>query len=985
MNRSIHPVPPGRRSLLAAVAGSVLALLVVGVPFWLVAAAGGPFVHLDPGALWQAAVRHRPGDVREVAGWLGRVAVLMAWLAWAWLTVCVVVEVRAWITGRSTVRLPASRTFQWAAALLVGTAFAIGAGGRVPVHRTSQVGIIGNAHPATPFAAGEAGRAATASGDHTVPRERSMQSPSESEPMHPTRVPELRDLQSTERYLSLPLPDPNRPDATPGDGVGHGFGPEIGHEVAPRDTLWSIAEARLGDPRRWREIADLNYGTVQFDGAALSTDHWVRPGWHLVLPGPPAREPTVETSTAVPSLPTVAIPEHSPDRTPVVDEDRSPVGGLPAVPLGAGIVGIGVADLLDRLRRVQQRHRRSGNRIRLPDQGLRDFEQRLRIGDGDECLDAIEAAVQAFFRTVESSSGMYRVHEVVVTADQVRLTFSSLPGDEVPAPFSAGADPNSVVVDRSSLAPAAAARRGVRGRFPLPTLVTVARDADELTMVNVEGVGSVLLAGDAYANEGVGRALALELATSRWASSFDLVLVGFGTGLERCERVAVVADPAPTIADLSWRRLTTEVRLDELGIRSADEARRTGASTDWQPMVVICGPAVPSGDADALVALAGDGRSGFGVVVINGSGPTASTGNVVLRPGNPIGAGLPVADGEMSVLQQVEATELGMVVALLDVARDLDEVDGDGSEQPDDEEASGQRTSAAFLDAPRESTARTDAFLPVVAGVDGLRADPIIRRLDLRGGAGSDGFEVEVAVLGPVEIRGAARGFTRAWAQELVVYLAMHPHGATNEAWATALWPDRLMAPSSLHSTASVARRSLGTARDGTDHLPRAHGRLALASTVGTDWTRFQVLAASDEPRHWLSALSLVRGRPFDGIRSADWSILDGTAPAMESAIVDLSGRLAGERLRAGDPRGAELSARKGLLASPYDERLYRMLLRAADAAGNPGGVESVMTELVRVVADEVEPIESVHPSTLALYRSLSRRTEHLMRGSAES
>src|ERR1019366_10606271 len=95
-------------------------------------------------------------------------------------------------------------------------------------------------------------------------------------------------------------------------GVGHGFGPEIGHEVAPRDTLWSIAEARLGDPRRWREIADLNYGTVQFDGAALSTDHWVRPGWHLVLPGPPAREPTVDTSPAVLFLPPVANPWHSP-------------------------------------------------------------------------------------------------------------------------------------------------------------------------------------------------------------------------------------------------------------------------------------------------------------------------------------------------------------------------------------------------------------------------------------------------------------------------------------------------------------------------------------------------------------------------------------------------------------------------------------------------------------------------------------------------
>jgi len=233
--------------------------------------------------------------------------------------------------------------------------------------------------------------------------------------------------------------------------------------------------------------------------------------------------------------------------------------------------------------------------------------------------------------------------------------------------------------------------------------------------------------------------------------------------------------------------------------------------------------------------------------------------------------------------------------------------------------------------------------------------------------------------------QGASARFTRAWALELVVYLAMHPGGATNETWATALWPDRLMAPSSLHSTASVARRSLGSSRDGSDHLPKAHGRLAVAPTVGTDWVRFQRLADSEDPAQWRAALELVRGRPFDGIRSTDWSILDGTGPAIESAVVDLSGRLAGERLRAGDPRGAEWSARRGLLVSPYDERLYRMLMRAADAAGNPGGVESAMCDLVRVVADEIEPIESVHPSTLALYRSLSRRPDPAFRGPVDA
>jgi DNA-binding SARP family transcriptional activator len=230
-----------------------------------------------------------------------------------------------------------------------------------------------------------------------------------------------------------------------------------------------------------------------------------------------------------------------------------------------------------------------------------------------------------------------------------------------------------------------------------------------------------------------------------------------------------------------------------------------------------------------------------------------------------------------------------------------------------------------------------------------------------------------VLVLGQIGIRGATREFTRAWAKELVVFLAMHPHGASTEAWATALWPDRLMAPSSLHSTASVARRALGQARNGVDHLPRSHGRLALSDTVTTDWNRFVIHADSDDPAEWRRALDLVRGRPFEGIRSSDWPILEGIGPAIEAAVVDLSGRLAGSCLEADDPRGAEWAARQGLLVSPYDERLYRTLMRAADLSGNPAGVESAMSELVRLVADDIEPLDSVHPSTMDLYRSLTR------------
>jgi hypothetical protein len=118
----------------------------------------------------------------------------------------------------------------------------------------------------------------------------------------------------------------------------------------------------------------------------------------------------------------------------------------------------------------------------------------------------------------------------------------------------------------------------------------------------------------------------------------------------------------------------------------------------------------------------------------------------------------------------------------------------------------------------------------------------------------------------------------------------------------------------------------------------------------------------------------LRRGRPFGGVRGSDWALAEGIEATIEAGVVDLACRYADERLSSSDPMGAEWAARQGLRVCPYDERLFRVLLRAADAAGNPAGVEAVMDELVSVVADEIEPYDAVHPETYALYASLSRR-----------
>jgi DNA-binding SARP family transcriptional activator len=490
-------------------------------------------------------------------------------------------------------------------------------------------------------------------------------------------------------------------------------------------------------------------------------------------------------------------------------------------------------------------------------------------------------------------------------------------------------------------------------------LVTAGHGTDGVIMVNLESLGALSVDGDPSGCEGVVRALALELATSHWTGWFDLNVVGFGVELERFERVVSLSDVSMLLDRLYRRRLNNESLLREAGYGSFAQARCADYSTRWDPVVVICSPTIAEADASELLELASDPRLGLAVVA---SGTTPGAPHVLSLAGAHRTSNLEPL-GSVLFPQQIEPQELDSVTTLVDTAMSRQSVLI--SEEP---------YVNLPVSMPTTMSVQTPAPDEDVVAEPPRRAGGVGRTRGRQPDQASDMHEVEVAVLGQIEIFGAAREFTRAWSKELVVYLAMHPNGASNEAWATALWPDRLMAPSSLHSTASVARRALGQARNGIDHLPRSHGRLALSGTVGTDWDRFLVHADANDTGRWRTALELVRGRPFEGLRSSDWPILEGIGPAIEASIVDLSGRLAGSCLAAGDARGAEWAARRGLLVSPYDERLYRMLMRAADAGGNPAGVEAVMSELIKLVANEIEPLDSVHPSTMDLYRSLTRR-----------
>jgi DNA-binding SARP family transcriptional activator len=130
--------------------------------------------------------------------------------------------------------------------------------------------------------------------------------------------------------------------------------------------------------------------------------------------------------------------------------------------------------------------------------------------------------------------------------------------------------------------------------------------------------------------------------------------------------------------------------------------------------------------------------------------------------------------------------------------------------------------------------------------------------------------------------------------------------------------------------------------------------------------------------------MRLVRGRLFDGLHRTDWAVFDGTQSDIESLVARTALRGADVFLRRGRGDVAAWMIRRALLVNPYDERLYRALLRSTSAQGNRVGLRSTMAEL-RTLAGEAGgrpppdpgrwresiPEDCLHPETTALYRDL--------------
>ena len=907
-----------RRSRLHRIVAGISALgtitaLLAGVPLLLYALAGSPL----PGALpaWN--------DVVDTLGSRGisdnlliDILALIGWVAWLQIAASVVIEITAWGRGRPAPRIrlagpaqPAVRRLIATAALLLSSPNPAAA---LPARPVVAVAMPFEVAPPAPLApAGAEVRAPSAPAAHTSPT----------------------------------------------------------YTVVRYDTLWGLAEAHLGDPLRWPELFAMNQGRPQHDGRALSDPDLIRPGWTLHfpadaigLPAEPTPAPTPPLSTPPSPAETCVSPEPTPPEaaptttalpptsitstittTSVAPQSSttsspaaapSPANEAPsetAVPwplIGGGLAAAGLVALLNRLRRVQQRHRPTGTRPRQPRPELEEIERRLRhVAD----LDAAERLDVALRALAAGLAPLPRAPHVLAVRSNDQHTELLL--DEHPPPPPKGfvatdhkrgwiTDPDLDINDLRALAAGAPA--------PFPSLVSLGTIDGEHLLIDLETAGLLTVAGtDA---DGILRSVITQLATTTWIDHVDLLVVTSASTADvaGAARVRRVADLDTAIAELRAIGRSMEDALTACESDSTLEARFSDNHDDgWIPTILVSTEAPSEDQQRSLTEIAGAGLRGVAAVFPSTIAATWHL-DVNARHARLAPLGLEI---DISTIEP-------------NVAASLDEL----------------LTEAAITDDLEEASARPDE--PATAPSHGPYVDPP--------------FEIEVRVLGPVEIHGVDP-IERRRAEELIAYLALHPKGASDDRIKTVLWRDRAPTTPTFNTTVSFARTALGQSSDGEFHLPHysaAERLYRIGPAVTTDLARLEArikhsrsCSAELAIETLRSALELVRGMPFEGARDYEWAYSEHIVAHAEAAVSDAANRLAELYLAAGDHVGATWAARQGLKVCPADEGLYRALMKACHLAGDPAAAEAAFQELCDAV-DALEPYDCLQEEMLTVRRS---------------
>ena len=327
---SAHEIKTNAGGLRSVSAGAgALALLVglvVGVPLVLVALVGNPLPTSAPswGALSEII---DSGALPSVV--LVKVVACFVWFWWSQLAISAVSEVTACLRDRTARRLPfggfgTQRLVVRLLAAVMATLAGLGVVAGPAAASPSFDGVTVDARSPASSSTLEmpAGTASEESDVFLVPISDDVGSDAFSEAKLREQILERLRSALPESAGEFDAPSGGESDALSGgsknvlsagesdapSGVSTEVrNPSVWVIVQPGDTLWSLADTHLGDPNRWREIFDLNAGSLS-SGGVLSQPNVIHPGWRLKLPSPRAIEETasLQGSQAAPVSEAVA-------------------------------------------------------------------------------------------------------------------------------------------------------------------------------------------------------------------------------------------------------------------------------------------------------------------------------------------------------------------------------------------------------------------------------------------------------------------------------------------------------------------------------------------------------------------------------------------------------------------------------------------------------------------------------------------------------
>ncbi|MDT0614219.1 BTAD domain-containing putative transcriptional regulator [Streptomyces lancefieldiae] len=948
-NRTPQPVRVRRRSfgdfVKAFLAFVALLVLVVGVPLALATQIGWPLPDGMPGLDWL----QREITVQTFL----HILTVIVWFAWAQFTACVLVEVKAALSGVGVPgRVPGSGPSQLLARQLVAALLLVGATAASLTPGLSQLGqsLEGNQQPSVAAA---------------------QQTPGI-----------FAQQQGAAAGAANALAEQAGQAAARADGASAAHGDTKYYRIQPpegrhHDSLWEIADRHLGDGRRYKEIFELNKDRVQPDGSKLSEASLIRPGWIMEMPGDARGGELVEMPDEAPKVSEqvrqqihdyartgdqaqggggaagggdarVSLPEQRPapatpakpapapstgreHATPAEAGQAGQAGqaghsfGLPEALLAAPLLAAGLLGALGRRRRQALWQSalggiggRRGMEPPTPTGDAQDVQDALLVGADPEGVRLLDRSLRGLSAALAAES---RPLPVVYAAwmsgnGDLHLQLAQ-PAGKPPAPWQVGQDQTFWTLAKDG----AERYEDADTAAPYPGLVSLGTMDDSRLLLNLEAVpGLVSLSGAEADRAAVFASVAAELATNGWSDRMTITLVGFGEDLtplapNRIRHLDGFEDLFETMS------AETRQRRGALGAAGHDSVLtgRTGPAqhTRWAPHLVLLAAQPSDEEAWRLAELAADaGRLGIGYLVGTG------------------GTELPGAAWEM------EVTGAGRLLAPL-LGLDLE----------------------AQLLPVAQQRAVVELFTD---------ADPGHGPGGPGGPTNTPPFLVDVSeqgrpavyarLVGSYEIIGldAPDGDRSAQLHEALALLLLHREGVHPRVLSSALWP-RGVTEDVRDALLERLRAWLGTDPDGTPRLGTdATGRLTLAKSVVSDLDVLRSLyyeatqgrgvdSRQVRGRLLTDALVLVRGplladRPEGRYRWLTHEIIDAQLPLL---VADTGLALSEFHLEKNRAEKAMEALNAALRTAPGDERLWHELLRATHATGDTERLGTLAADLI--------------------------------------